>query len=410
MACTVTSITPNFGAVGDTITIAGTGFGAVQGASTVAFNGTAVASYTSWSDTQIVVVVPAGATSGRVLVTVSGAVQTGLGRSWFEIVDTSFRSIYDLLAQDETADSSPEDERYADARDYNNLLHLIHNAIPRGLNELRLTGTTGVPVTTSDVTGATSVYHTPKSGSGSGRIALPLNTTATLWGVVAIAEQTIPLGTITADKNYDVFVYVSGSTVAYELVAWTNDTTRATALAAHGGAWLKTGALNERYIGTLRTTSTTTTEDSKAKRFLWNESNRAKRFLSVVDTTNSWTWSSTTFHQANASASNQVAYVCGLVADSVRAVVYSLFAHDAGGVLVSGGIGIDSTSTNSAQIHGASAQTFAIGALSMYVGNPGIGYHYLAWLEAGAASGTTTWYGDANNALLQSGLEAEVFA
>ena len=74
------SIDPTSGEVGTVVTITGSHFGASRGtganASTVTFNGTAVVSYTVWSDTRIVVVVPAGATSGDVVVTVDGAERT----------------------------------------------------------------------------------------------------------------------------------------------------------------------------------------------------------------------------------------------------------------------------------------------------------------------------------------------
>jgi len=67
----VTSLTPNSGTVGTSVTIAGANFGTSQGTSTVAFNGTA-ATPTSWTATSIVVPVPAGATTGNVVVTVGG--------------------------------------------------------------------------------------------------------------------------------------------------------------------------------------------------------------------------------------------------------------------------------------------------------------------------------------------------
>ena len=63
-----TSITPTSGPVGTSVTIGGSEFGANAG--TVAFGGTA-ASTTSWSDTRIVAVVPAGLASGAVTVTVT---------------------------------------------------------------------------------------------------------------------------------------------------------------------------------------------------------------------------------------------------------------------------------------------------------------------------------------------------
>src|SRR3954471_8087132 len=68
---TVTSLTPTSGPVGTSVTIAGANFGATQGTSKVTFNGT-TATPTSWSASSIAVPVPAGATTGSVIVTVAG--------------------------------------------------------------------------------------------------------------------------------------------------------------------------------------------------------------------------------------------------------------------------------------------------------------------------------------------------
>ena len=73
----ITSVSPTSGAVGTSVTIAGSNFGASQGASTVQFNGTAVAP-TTWSATSIVAPVPAGATTGPVVVTVNGTSSNGV--------------------------------------------------------------------------------------------------------------------------------------------------------------------------------------------------------------------------------------------------------------------------------------------------------------------------------------------
>ena len=67
----VSSYTPGGGTVGTQVTINGTGFQANQRNSTLTFNGVA-ATPTSWSDTQIVATVPAGATTGPMLITVNG--------------------------------------------------------------------------------------------------------------------------------------------------------------------------------------------------------------------------------------------------------------------------------------------------------------------------------------------------
>src|SRR5207245_2256987 len=64
------------GPVGAAVTIIGTNFGATQGTSTITFNGTTATS-TSWDDTSIVASVPAGATTGLVVVTIGGFASSG---------------------------------------------------------------------------------------------------------------------------------------------------------------------------------------------------------------------------------------------------------------------------------------------------------------------------------------------
>jgi IPT/TIG domain len=76
-APSITSLSPTSGTVNTSVTISGSGFGRSQGSSTVNFNGT-TASVTSWSTGQIVATVPSGATSGNVVVTVSGVASNGV--------------------------------------------------------------------------------------------------------------------------------------------------------------------------------------------------------------------------------------------------------------------------------------------------------------------------------------------
>ncbi len=68
----ITAISPDSGAQGSLVTIEGSGFGASPASASVTFNG-ATATPKKWSDTSIKVVIPAGAISGPVLVSVAGA-------------------------------------------------------------------------------------------------------------------------------------------------------------------------------------------------------------------------------------------------------------------------------------------------------------------------------------------------
>jgi len=72
----VTSLSPTSGAVGTPVTITGTNFGSAPGTSTVTFNGVP-ATPTNWSASSIVAPVPAGATTGSVVVTVNGVLSAG---------------------------------------------------------------------------------------------------------------------------------------------------------------------------------------------------------------------------------------------------------------------------------------------------------------------------------------------
>jgi hypothetical protein len=72
----ITSLSPVSGTVGTAVTITGSNFGSTQGTSTVRFNGT-TATPTNWSSASIVVPVPAGATTGNVVVTVNGVASNG---------------------------------------------------------------------------------------------------------------------------------------------------------------------------------------------------------------------------------------------------------------------------------------------------------------------------------------------
>src|SRR5262249_39744249 len=77
VAPSITSLSPTSGAAGTAVTITGTNFGATQRTSTVKFNGV-TATPTSWSTTSIQTTVPATATTGPVVVTVSALASNGV--------------------------------------------------------------------------------------------------------------------------------------------------------------------------------------------------------------------------------------------------------------------------------------------------------------------------------------------
>ena len=76
-AASIASLNPAAGTPGTPVTITGANFGATQGMSTVKFNGVA-ATPTSWSAISVVAPVPAGATTGNIVLTVGGVASNGV--------------------------------------------------------------------------------------------------------------------------------------------------------------------------------------------------------------------------------------------------------------------------------------------------------------------------------------------
>lgn len=70
-------LSPTAGAVGSVVTINGTNFGSTQGNNSISFNGVVATTVSKWSNTQLKATVPAGATTGNIIVTVSGVRATG---------------------------------------------------------------------------------------------------------------------------------------------------------------------------------------------------------------------------------------------------------------------------------------------------------------------------------------------
>jgi hypothetical protein len=177
--------------------------------------------------------------------------------------------------------------------------------------------------------------------------------------------------------------------------------------------WTKSGDATRIYLGTIRTTGTTTTEDSEAKRFVWNAYNRTRRTIQKSESTASWTYASTTWRQARASAANQVEAVLGLAGTVDVAIVGLLYGSSVADQNGFAGVGEDSTSTLSAKSFGGQSLTPAandiISINARYENTVAAGFHYWAWLEKTVPAGTNTFYGSSSGdryAGLSGGLQA----
>ena len=271
----------------------------------------------------------------------------------------------------------------------------------------RLTLTTATPVTSSDVTAATTVYFTPFKGS------IVTLYDGTSWKPYTFTELSVAVPGTTS-TNYDVYIYNNSGTLTLEAVAWTDNTTRATALVVQNGVYVKTGSTGNRYLGTFRTTGVSgQTEDSVAKRFLWNYQHRVLRDMIAVETTDTWAYTTDTLRQANGATANKLDFVIGVSEDMVYGEVRAIAANTIAGTRLAVGVGLSSDAVDSSVIRHESVSAvadsrFMLSAIfHQYVG---AGYRFLVWLERSAAAGTSTWYGDNGGTTLKSGIFGHILA
>lgn len=285
----------------------------------------------------------------------------------------------------------------------------------------RLTLESGVAVSTTDQKAKTTVYFTPYLGA---RVAVY---DGTRWVLHTFTERSLALGTLIDATNYDVFLYDNAGTLTLTLgPAWTSATARGTgagttelttqdgvyvnAVSISGGPAAKAG----RYLGTIRTTSTTTTEDSLANRLVWNAHSRRPRPVRVTESANSWTVGA--WRYVNNSAANRVEVIQGLPPDSLIDLTALLLmeGYDLSPPAYIGvtGIGYDSASAPVSgclysSVYSALSAGIKVAATAALVHYPALGWHYYSWLEDYVTTATTA-YGD-DGGVVASGMSGVWF-
>lgn len=316
--------------------------------------------------------------------------------------------------------TAPTRERVVGVADSATSLVIAPNPLPPspnedpGLCDGRLTPTTGVPVTTTDVTAAATIYYTPYKGN---KLTFY---DGTKWVKRSFSELTISLAGKTASTPYDIFAYDSSGTVTTELVAWTSATARfgsgtyATLLPRQDGAWVKSTNgtaidTSRKWLGTVYINGTGgQTDDTFAKRYIYNACNRVLRPVRRLETTDSWSWGTSSWQAANNSAANAIDVMVGLAEEGIDLSVIAQAAAPASGQLFGASIGEDSTSAPATgaltqQISSVGANRSVFSAHLSTV--PAIGRHLYTWIEFGSFSGSAvTFYGDNGTVNLQSGL------
>ena len=137
--------------------------------------------------------------------------------------------------------------------------------------QFRLSLTSGNPTDLANSSSSGTIYYVPYKGN-----AIQLYN-GTQWEIFNLAQLSLTL-TATSGKNYDVFVdYNSGTPVFVLGTVWTNDSTRAVALAYQNGRFVESGNPARLYVGTIRANGTNTTIDTAELRGVYNFYNKIKK-------------------------------------------------------------------------------------------------------------------------------------
>lgn len=264
-----------------------------------------------------------------------------------------------------------------------------------------------VYVSTTNQTGKTVLYWNPAPHGG--HIRLHDGNRWNLYAVDSPLSFNLAAAGLTSGKIYDVWGTLSGGSPALALSsAWTNDTTRADAIARASGVLCKSGDASKVLLGTICMTGNTTTEfsfdttDAPARLFVWNAYNQFRYSVSVIDSTASWVYTSATIRQRRGSANNQIEWVSGgPITYDCRVANWTYRSNT--GMYQYCGFGIDSTTVANrgdaaimpssvwSDVHAAFVTCSGVSALGKRKVVP------LEWCDGNSAN--ATWYGGTNRPL-----------
>jgi len=275
---------------------------------------------------------------------------------------------------------------------FNALATNFNVVVPLSFCDFRLSAVSGLGVPNSDQTGVTNIYLTPYKGN---KISL-FDSTGTSWNVRTSAEIAIPVPAV-ANQMYDVFAFDLNGVVAINLTPWTSDLSRATTLSLQNGVYVRTATGGYlRYLGSFRTTTVAgQTEDSAAKRYIWNYYNRVRRDMRVnIVGGTAYVYSTGVARQANNNAANQLDFVQGVAEDAITAQIGADVINTVSPAFYACFVGVNGIGTSNGDITpngqfiGANIYTPIHTRWADYLN---AGRNFLTWVETGSGSGVTTW-------------------
>jgi hypothetical protein len=287
----------------------------------------------------------------------------------------------------------------------------------------RLTLTSATPVMASSVAGATTVYY-----------ALAVGNLVVVWDGTQFVPKTFTElsqtttdttkspAAVTTNSNYDDFVWDdSGTMRCTRGPAWSSSTVRGTGAGTTELEFLNGVLVNKyditngpaarrgTYVGTIRSNGSSTidfiygAQGTAAVLGVWNNYNRVQVSTFVCDATASWAYTTATVRQSRASAVNQVSFVSGLSEECLDVGVNQAVALAAvSGASAQIGIAMDSTTTYDkfTNFNNNAAVAFTSGMALRHAYSPKLGFHYIAMLECGDGTNSSTFVGQGRQNLV----------
>lgn len=299
--------------------------------------------------------------------------------------------------------------------------------------EGRLSLTSGVALTTSDVIGATRIHYVPASGAN-----LWLYD-GTRWRRIGFSALSLDLSqAFQAGGNiYDLFVVNDAGTLRLGTgPAWASATARGTgagstelqpldglltnklAMALRwgpaAGAALTAAPGTALYVGSVYVEAGGQAADTQTRRHLFNAYNQDARPWSVTDPVASYQYSLAAWRVTNCNPDNRVQVLAGLPGVLAEAEACSLpYSSTPDPVAIYTGIGINSTSVNAGDSEFVSFRgtNLPISVRSRFRGFLPLGLNSINWLESGGGSAQQTWFGSSyDTTTYWTGLRGRHFA
>ena len=301
----------------------------------------------------------------------------------------------------------------------------------------RLTTSSGNPIQ-GTVANATSLYFAPYPAGGPPTVPIFTGTGIQNFqftsGPADNVGLTLPLGSNwSANSVFDAFVGLKNGFPVLCSIAWTNATTRATAVSQYGAMQTNsvsatcntsnttsiTCQLNQcTYLGTILTDANNagqitwsygseTSGGGAGRLAIWNYYNRVTMTANAQDGGASYTYTSATVRQCRASAGMQVTYVVGFPLDTLSASLFDNLKTAAvsganGGI----GFGLDVTNAFSvvpvSSINDPSTFVFFADQVTKIAYGPGIlgiGSHFIACLQQADGANALTFNNVGSNTL-----------